>query len=258
MLVSIITLTYNSANTIEKTLKSIKKQKYKNIEMVFIDNLSSDGTLEILNKYVDEKTKFVSEKDKSITDAFNKGLEMSTGDIVGFLHSDDVFCDEDCVHLMVESFKNNRINFFYANLNYVSKQNKLIRFWKADKNQGYKEKNYLKKKINFGWMPPHPTVYIKRNLIELNGRYNEKYSVSFDYDYLLRLIKNNSLEPFYLDKTFINMTTGGNSNSMKNILKKMIEDYLIIKENLKKGILVLFLKNIRKLNQFFFIFKKNQ
>ena len=107
-------------------------------------------------------------------------------------------------------------------------------------------------------MPPHPTVYIKRNLIELNGRYNEKYSVSFDYDYLLRLIKNNSLEPFYLDKTFINMTTGGNSNSMKNILKKMIEDYLIIKENLKKGILVLFLKNIRKLNQFFFIFKKNQ
>ena len=258
MLVSIITLTYNSANTIEKTLKSIKKQKYKNIEMVFIDNLSSDGTLEILNKYVDEKTKFVSEKDKSITDAFNKGLEMSTGDIVGFLHSDDVFCDEDWVHLMVESFKNNRINFFYANLNYVSKQNKLIRFWKADKNQGYKEKNYLKKKINFGWMPPHPTVYIKRNLIELNGRYNEKYSVSFDYDYLLRLIKNNSLEPFYLDKTFINMTTGGNSNSMKNILKKMIEDYLIIKENLKKGILVLFLKNIRKLNQFFFIFKKNQ
>ena len=147
MLVSIITLTYNSANTIEKTLKSIKKQKYKNIEMVFIDNLSSDGTLEILNKYVDEKTKFVSEKDKSITDAFNKGLEMSTGDIVGFLHSDDVFCDEDCVHLMVESFKNNRINFFYANLNYVSKQNKLIRFWKADKNQGYKEKNYLKKKL---------------------------------------------------------------------------------------------------------------
>ena len=258
MLVSIITLTYNSANTIEKTLKSIKKQKYKNIEMVFIDNLSSDGTLEILNKYVDEKTKFVSEKDKSITDAFNKGLEMSTGDIVGFLHSDDVFCDEDCVHLMVESFKNNRINFFYANLNYVSKQNKLIRFWKADKNQGYKEKNYLKKKINFGWMPPHPTVYIKRNLIELNGRYNEKYSVSFDYDYLLRLIKNNSLEPFYLDKTFINMTTGGNSNSMKNILKKMIEDYLIIKKNLKKGIIVLFLKNIRKFNQFFFIFKKNQ
>jgi glycosyltransferase len=258
MLVSIITLTYNSANTIEKTLKSIKKQKYKNIEMVFVDNLSSDGTLEILNKYFDKRTKFVSEKDKGIANAFNKGLEMSTGDVVGFLHSDDVFCDEDCVLSMVESFKNNRINFFYANLNYVSKKNKLIRFWKADKNQGSKGKNYLKKKINFGWMPPHPTVYIKRNLIELNGKYNEEYSVSFDYDYLIRLTNNNSLEPFYLDKTFVNMTTGGNSNSMKNILKKMIEDYLIIKKNLKKGIIVLFLKNIRKFNQFFFIFKKNQ
>lgn len=258
MLVSIITLTYNSANTVEKTLKSIKKQKYKNIEMVIVDNLSTDGTLEILNKYVDKRTKFISEKDKGITDAFNKGLEMSTGDVVGFLHSDDVFVDEDCVLSMVESFKNNQINFFYANLNYVSKKNKLIRFWKADKNQGYIEKNYLKKKINFGWMPPHPTVYIKRNLIELNGKYNEEYKVSFDYDYLLRLINNNSLEPFYLDKTFVNMTMGGNSNSMKNILKKMIEDYLIIKKNLKKGIIVLFLKNIRKLNQFFFIFKKNQ
>lgn len=258
MLVSIITLTYNSANTIEKTLKSIKKQKYKNIEMIFVDNLSTDGTLEILNKYVDEKTKFISEKDQGIANAFNKGLEMSTGDVVGFLHSDDVFCDEDCVLSMVKSFKNNQINFFYANLSYVSSRNKLIRFWKADKKQGCKEKNYLKKKINFGWMPPHPTVYIKRNLVELNGKYNEKYNVSFDYDYLLRLIKNNSLQPFYLNKDFINMTIGGNSNSLKNILKKMIEDYLIIKENLKKGIIVLFLKNVRKFNQFLFIFKKNQ
>ena len=259
MLVSIITLTYNSVNTIDKTLKSIKNQKYKNIEMIFVDNLSSDGTLEILKKYADQKTISVSEGDNGIANAFNKGIKMSTGDIVGFLHSDDVFFDEDCILKMVDCFKNNQINFFYANLNYISKKNKIIRFWKSDKFEGVKNKIDLQKRLNFGWMPPHPTVFIKRDLLKKIGVYDEMLKVSFDYDYLQRAIRNDFIKPFYLNKLFVNMTMGGNSNkSIKNILKKMIEDYKIIKRNLNKGIVVLLLKNIRKLNQFLVFFKRNQ
>ena len=246
MLVSIITLTYNSANTIEKTLKSIKNQNYQNIEMVWVDNLSNDGTLDILKKYSNDKTKLVSEKDSGIANAFNKGLKLSTGDIVGFLHSDDIFFDESCISEMVDCFKKNQINFFYADLNYVSKKNKIIRFWKSDNFKGLKNNNDIQKKLNLGWMPPHPTVYIKRDLLDKVGTYDESLKVSFDYDYLLKALKNNFNKPFYLNKKFINMAVGGNSNkSIKNIIIKMLEDYQIIKKNLNKGIFVLFLNNIR-------------
>ena len=259
MLVSIITLTYNSVDTIEKTLRSIQNQSYKNIEMIFVDNCSTDGTLDILKKYSNDKTILVSEKDKGIANAFNKGLKLSTGEIVGFLHSDDTLDEKDCIEQMVNCFQNNPINFFYANLNYTSKNNKIIRLWKADEKQGCIDNNLLKKKINVGWMPPHPTVYLRRNFLERIGEYDEKYKISFDYDYLLRSINNNLIKPYYLNKNFINMTIGGNSNkSIKNILKKMIEDYKIIKRNLNKGIVVLLLKNITKFPQFFIFFKKNQ
>lgn len=258
MLVSIITLTSNSEKTLEKTLQSIESQTYKNIEMVHVDNRSSDETINILKKYSNKNTKFVSEKDSGIANAFNKGLKMANGEIIGFLHSDDIFAYEDCVLEMVDCFRSEDINFFYADLTYVSNK-KNIRFWKSDNRSGYKNRKKLEKKINFGWMPPHPTVFIKKELINEIGFYNENYRVSSDYDYLLRAIKNENNKPFYFDKNFVNMALGGNSNkSLKNIIKKMTEDYAIIKNNLNKGIIVLLLKNLRKISQFLIYFKSSR
>lgn len=258
MLISIITLTYNSAKTIEKTLKSIRNQDYKNIESIFIDNLSEDGTIEILKKYSNKKTKMFSEKDNGITNAFNKGIKKSSGDIIGFLHSDDTFNNNHCISDIVKVFENYEVNFVYSDLTYLSKK-KQIRVWKADTTEGVKNISYLKKKLLFGWMPPHPTVYIKREFLEEIGEYDENFKISFDYDYLLRALKSNKIKPYYLKKNLINMQIGGNSNkSLKNVIKKMLEDYIIIKKNLKYGLFTLLSKNFRKISQFSILFKRNQ
>ena len=129
MKISVITLTYNSIKTIEETIKSVKAQTYKNIEKIWIDNISKDGTLEFLKKHQDNKTILLSEKDKGIVDAFNKGLKIATGDVIGFLHSDDKFYDRNTIKNIAEEFKNSKINVVYGDLNYVTKNNKIIEGW---------------------------------------------------------------------------------------------------------------------------------
>ena len=132
MKISVITLTYNSINTIEETIKSVKTQSYKNIEKIWIDNTSKDGTLEFLKKHQDNKTVLISEKDKGIVDAFNKGVKVSTGEVIGFLHSDDKFYNRNTIKNIAQKFKNLKVNVVYGDLNYVTKNNKIIRKWQSD------------------------------------------------------------------------------------------------------------------------------
>lgn len=252
MKISVITLTYNSIKTIEETIKSVKAQTYKNIEKIWIDNISKDGTLEFLKKHQDNKTILVSEKDKGIVDAFNKGLKIATGDVIGFLHSDDKFYDKNTIKNIAEEFKNSKINVVYGDLNYVTKNNKIIRKWQADNTINENILNNKKEIINkfkFGWMPPHPTVFVKKNFLIKVGHYNKKYKISFDYDHLIRIFLKNELQCSYIPKIFVNMTIGGNSSKLNNIINKMIEDYKIIKKNDIGNILTLLMKNIRKLPQ---------
>jgi glycosyltransferase len=252
MKISVITLTYNSIDTIKETIKSIKSQTYKNIEKIWIDNKSNDGTLEFLKKNKDNKTILISEKDKGIVDAFNKGAKIATGKVIGFLHSDDKFYDKDTIKDIAEKFKNSKINLVYGDLNYVTKNNKIIRKWQADNtvNQNIiNNKKEITKKLKLGWMPPHPTVYIKKELFSNVGNYNKKYSISFDYDHLIRTFLKNELQCCYIAKIFVNMSIGGNSNKLKNIINKMVEDYKIIKKNGIGNLLTLAMKNIRKIPQ---------
>jgi len=253
MKVSIITLTYNSIKTISHTVDSIFNQDYQNIEKIWIDNCSNDGTTEYLQKKKDINTKLIIEKDKGICFAFNKGLSLATGDIIGFLHSDDTFNTSNDISLIAETFKNNQINMTYSDLEYINAKDRLIRYWKADtNNSNLKDKNYFKKKIKYGWMPPHPTTYFRKNFLSHIANYNTSYKVSFDYDYLIRALKHKQIRAFYIPKVIVKMKIGGNSNkSVKNIFLKMLEDLKIIKRNDLAGLLTLFLKNIIKIKQFF-------
>lgn len=243
-LITIITCTYNSEKTIADCVRSVKNQSYKNIEHLIIDGLSKDSTLEIIQD-VNDRCKIISEIDNGIYDALNKGILSASGEIIGFLHSDDVFKNNDCVKLILDSF-NDDIDGVYGNLNYVSQfnLNKIIRKWNSC------DFNYslLKK----GWMPPHPSLFLKKKVYDKHGLFNLKYFISADYDFMIRIFKDKNLKFIHLPSVMIQMRLGGSSNkSLQNLIKKMREDYSIIKSNEIGGFFTLFNKNFSKIKQFF-------
>ena len=170
MKISIITTTFNSSKTILKCISSIKNQKYRNIEMIWIDNSSTDETYKILNRYKNNKTKLIQVKRKSISEAWNIGVKKSTGDIISFLNSDDFLSNENTIKKIVNTFKLKRCDCVYTDVFYLNNSGKIIRNWKANtfsnENQTYK---YFNNKLKFGWMMPHPGLYVKKNLINKIG-----------------------------------------------------------------------------------------
>lgn len=251
MKVSIITLTSNSIKTIKKTINSINRQNYKDIQKIWIDNCSEDGTFEYLKSKKDKQTVLISKKDKGIYFGMNKGLQLAKGDIVGILHSDDYLNGKNIISNIVDKFKKNNVNLVYGDLDYIVRDNKIIRKWIADKEyKRVKNFQYFSKKLKNGWMPPHPTTYFSRKFLNLIGNYDTTYKISSDYDFLVRALINKKISAIYIPKTFIKMKIGGNSNkSIKNIFFKMIEDYKIIKKNKLNGFVSLTLKNLQKIKQ---------
>ena len=257
MKISIITVFFNSISTLKKTLNSINKQNYDNIEKIWIDGGSKDGTVKFLNSKKDKNTIFISEKDKGIFDAMNKGIQRAKGEIVGFLHSDDFYSRSDIINKIASTFiSNNKINLIYGDLLYVKKKNikKTIRFWRAENNTNDNIKNarFYIQKLENGWMPPHPTVFIRKNFLNKIGYFNIKYKISSDYDFIVRCFTSKYLFAKYLPYKYIHMRTGGNSNkSIINLLKKLREDYIIAKSYNLPGMYTVLMKNLSKLNQFF-------
>jgi len=251
MKVSIITLTSNSIKTIKKTINSIYNQNYQNIQKIWIDNCSNDGTLEYLKSKKDKQTVLISKKDKGIFFGLNKGLKLVKGDIVGILHSDDFLNSKNVISNIVDKFKNNNINLVYGDLDYFVGNNKIIRKWIADKEyKKIKNFQYFSKKLKNGWMPAHPATYFSKKFINLIGNYDTKYRISSDYDFLVRALINKKISAIYIPKTFVKMKIGGNSNkSIRNICIKIIEDYKIIKKNKLNGFISLILKNLQKIKQ---------
>ncbi|MEY0383316.1 glycosyltransferase family 2 protein [Providencia rettgeri] len=245
MKVSIITATYNSSSTIIDTLKSLENQSYPNIEYIIIDGASKDNTLEIIKKHSKKVSKIISEPDKGIYDALNKGIEASTGDIIGFLHSDDIFAYSTAIEDLVNILINEKSHAIYADLEYVSKENtsNVVRRWVSG---SYKHSN-LKK----GWMPPHPTFFMKRSLYKKYGGFDLNFKISADYDSLLRYLWLNNISVSYLPRVVTKMRVGGESNrNFLNILKKTKEDILVLKKNNIFWIYPLLMKNLSKLPQF--------
>lgn len=246
MKVSIITATYNSDATLIDTLLSIEKQNYQDIEYIIVDGASTDNTILIINNNSTRVSKIISEVDKGMYDALNKGISMATGDIIGFLHSDDLFAYPDAISEVVETFRENECDAVYGDLEYVSKQDvsHVIRYWRSG--------SYSKRKVKFGWMPPHPTFYMKRELYHSLGLFDLSFKISADYDSLVRYIDKNNVSLAYLPKVITKMRVGGLSNrSLFNIILKTKEDVQIMKANGFFWPMALLYKNFSKLPQFF-------
>lgn len=246
MKISVITVTYNNQETIEQTILSVLNQTYKNIEYIVIDGNSTDKTLKIINKYRNQIALIISEADKGMYDALNKGIMKASGDIIGFLHADDFYPSDKVLEKVEHTFKVYGSQSVYGDLDYVSAENpkKIIRKWKSGK--------FEYRKLKKGWMPPHPTFFVLRDVYWKYGFFNLNYKIAGDYDLMLRFLGKHKITTAYLPEVLVKMRWGGKSNqSIKNIILKSKEDYHALKNNKVGGLYSLFLKNFRKINQFF-------
>jgi glycosyltransferase involved in cell wall biosynthesis len=248
MKLSIITATFNSQDSIERCLDSVVDSNIYNYEHIIIDGVSTDKTINIIKKYqkINPNIKLTSEPDNGIYDALNKGVRKSTGDIIGFLHSDDFFQTKSILSEMITRAEKENLDGIYGDLNYVNGDipPKIIRRWRSN--------DFNLSLLKNGWMPPHPTLFLKKEVYEKYGLFNLNYKISADYDFMLRILKAGNLRVQYLPKVVTSMQLGGASNkNLKNILMKMKEDLKILKNNNIGSLLSLFLKNIRKIRQFF-------
>tara|TARA_Y100000389_G_scaffold183007_1_gene200085 strand:- start:5175 stop:5939 length:765 start_codon:yes stop_codon:yes gene_type:complete len=254
MQVSLITCTYNSEKTIKDCCLSILSQSYENIEHIVLDKQSQDLTLNIASKFKIKNQKQIQQKKGGIYSAINEGLKTANGDIVGLLHSDDELVEQDVVKKIVKIFDEQKVDIIFSNLFYTSKnnKNKIIRRWISNLTHGVQSNSSLNKKIKNGWMPPHTTLFLKKNLIEKIGYYDENFQISSDYDFIIRLFKNENLKVYFLNEFTIKMKIGGKSNkNIENIITKMKEDYSIMKKHNLSPLKTIFLKNISKISQFF-------
>jgi glycosyltransferase involved in cell wall biosynthesis len=246
MKVSIITITYNSAETIEDTIRSVISQDYSNVEYIIVDGASKDKTLEIVERYRSHISKIVSERDKGIYDAMNKGVAMATGDVIGILNSDDFYADSHVISDIVKTMASAKSDACYADLVYVDRleTTKVIRAWKSGE---YRHGHFLK-----GWMPPHPTFFVKHSLYKAHGLYSLELKSAADYELMLRFIHKHGISLSYLPRVITKMRAGGQSNiTIKNRWRANKEDRLAWKMNgLQPGFLTLIRKPLSKLLQY--------
>lgn len=220
MKISIITATYNSASTIKECIESVNAQTYKNIEHIIIDGASKDNTLEIINNLPNRVTKIVSEPDKGIYDAMNKGIKSATGDVIGILNSDDFFTSDNIIEIVVENFKNCDIDALYGDVHFVNPDDitKSVRY--------YSSAIFKPSLFRFGFMPAHPSFYMKRECYEKYGLYSLDYKIASDYDLLIRYLHREKIKYKYINKDFVTMRTGGvsteNFNSIVTLNKEIV------------------------------------
>lgn len=244
--ISIITATFNSANTVIDAIESINCQTYDNIEHIIIDGGSKDDTVNVVKQRGKRVAIIISEPDKGIYDALNKGIDVATGDIIGFMHSDDILYDNQVIEKIANVFSSCDVGSVYGDLEYVQKDdtNKVVRKWISG--------NYKLDKVKSGWMPPHPTFYMKRENYKKLGGFNLEYSIAADYDSILRYLFKYKISTAYIPEVLVKMRVGGASNrSIANIIQKSKEDRLALKSNNIPWLKALLMKNLTKIPQFF-------
>jgi len=220
--ISIITITFNSENSILQTLQSVKNQSFNNYEYLLIDGGSKDATLNIANKQ-NHISKLISEPDKGIYDALNKGIKNSTGEIIGFLNSDDTFYDENSLQHIVDAFDKNT-DCVFGDLIYTDKNEKIKRVWKGS---AFKKGAFKK-----GWMPAHPTFYCRRSVYEKLGLYDDSFKIAGDFELMLRFLEKHNIRSKYIPKTLVNMKVGGASNNgLKSKLDILNEEFRAFDQN---------------------------
>lgn len=242
--ISLITVTYNAEKSLHDCIESVRSQDYDNLEYIIIDGGSSDQTTKIVKAYGDSITHFLSESDRGIYDAMNKGIAMATGDIVGMLNADDKFADNNVLSLIAGTFLSTAAQIVYGDLDYVNDAGRTIRKWRTGQ--------LAAQSFNHGWMPPHPTFYCKREIFDRLGAYSLDYGTAADYELMLRYLYVHQLMSCYLPQVMVKMKIGGASNrSLGNRLKALACDYKAMRFNrIKYPVMALFLKPLRKVIQF--------
>ena len=245
MKISVITAVYNRVSSIEQAVQSVEDQTYDNVEHLVIDG-ASDGTLELLSSCMNDRSVLVSEPDKGIYDALNKGLVRATGDIVGMMHSDDYYADTRVLESVAKAFADPAIDAVYGDLDYVAKDNTshILRHWSSGE--------YHASQLSRGWMPPHPTLYLRRSVIERWGGFDTNFQIAADYDAILRYFGQGRVRAAYIPRVLVKMRMGGESNrSLGRILLKSKEDYFALRRNNVGGLWTLVWKNLSKVRQYF-------
>lgn len=246
MKMTIITVAYNSAATIAETLKSVASQTYEDIEHIVVDGASTDKTLDVVRAHGVRLTNVVSEPDSGIYDAMNKGLRLATGDLVGFLNADDMFAHRDVVASIAQAaLQNPSADAIYGDLVYVRQDqtDQVLRQWRSGE--------FTRARLGFGWMPPHPTFYLRSSRLASVGLFNDTLRISADYDFMLRCLSAQDAQAVYIPDILVRMRAGGASNrSLKAMVRKSREDLRALRENNVGGWLTLMCKNLRKLPQF--------
>lgn len=247
MKISVITVAYNSAATLADTLSSVAQQTHADVEHIVVDGGSTDGTLDLLAAHGTHLAKVISGPDGGIYDAMNKGLRLARGEFVGFLNADDVFASVDVLQTIARAAgAAERPDATYGDLQYVNVRNidQVVRLWRSGP--------YSRSRLAYGWMPPHPTFYLRRSRLDAIGEFDTRLRIAADYDFMLRCLNQTGFTTTYVPKVLVRMRTGGASNrSIKALWNKSSEDLAALRKNRVGGIPTLLCKNLRKLPQFF-------
>lgn len=248
MKISIVTVAYNAAATIEESLQSVAGQSYDDVEHIVIDGASTDGTVDIIERYRDQLSCVVSEPDKGIYDAMNKGIGHATGDIIGTLNADDWYACSGVLNRVAEAFKHDsKLEAVYGDLVYVAKDDpvRVIRYWKS--------RPYRDGLFENGWMPAHPTFFVRSDVYQRYGLFDLDFSIQSDFELTMRFMAVNKIKTRYLPGVMVRMRMGGvTNNSIKNVIDGNIEAYrACLKNGLDVSPLFILRKMLSRVPQFF-------
>ena len=245
MSISVVKAVMNARQTLPEMLQSLTAQSHKNVEHVVQDGGSDDGTLDYLGTHGHPHMALQSTPDSGIYDAINQGIRRATGDVIGLLHADDHLAGPDALATIAAALQDPSIDGVYGDLQYVARddETRVIRHWRAGA--------YAQAKLNRGWMPPHPTLYLRRDVFNRAGLYDTSYRISGDYDGMLRFLTTGHVRLAYLPQVIVRMKMGGVSNrSFAHMIRKSCEDYRAIRRHGVGGVGTLVAKNLSKLPQF--------
>ncbi len=245
MKITLITAVYNREATIAQAIDSVARQSHADIEHLVIDGASRDGTVAVARRHAHDRMRIVSEPDRGIYDALNKGIRAATGDVIGLVHSDDFLAHPQVLERVAARFAETGADAVYGDLDYVSASDttRVIRHWRSGA--------FTPQKLARGWMPPHPALFLRREVFERLGSYDTSYRIAADYDAILRYFGRGGICPAYLPEVLVKMRVGGESNrSLGRILRKSREDYRALRSNGVGGLGALVWKNASKLPQF--------
>jgi glycosyltransferase len=246
MRISIVTATYCCERTVADCLDSVAAQSHGDLQHVVIDGASSDGTLAVIERHRSRVHTLLSEPDGGIYDALNKGIARCDGDVIGFLHADDLYNDERVLEKVASVFADPRVEACYGDLVYVAatEPERIVRYWQSG--------DYSPSRLAWGWMPPHPAFFARRSAYARFGPFDTSLRIAADYDAMSGILLAAQGRVAYLPEVLVRMRTGGVSNrSLANILRKSAEDYRVIRRRHIGGIGTLLCKNLSKFGQFF-------